>query len=284
MIDGARLRESSDLSSSVETVQQDWDDIVGEVGAGGAIVEEYLAGRICSPSGQAYIDRAGEVHVLSTHEQYTVVDQYLGCEFPADDCFRPGIHGALVKVGRKLAANGVRGTFGVDFISLNDGSLLATEINLRKVGPSHAVAYAEAVAGRKVGPDGNLRVNGEPLYFSHRRVHQPQVLRGLSPQAAVQGLVDDGLSYDPASGKGTLLHILGALGPLGYVETTCLGRSRREAADASDAAFASLVRTATSRGRRLGHATADDATLLHPVIDLDQLEPEGLPSGRVRRQ
>ncbi len=274
VIDGKKLRDSKDVFSSVETIHQDWDDILAEIAAGGAIVEEYFADRIRSPSGQAHIDRAGDIQILSTHEQYTVVDQYLGCEFPADDQFRPGIHAALAKVGKKLSRNGVRGTFGVDFICLEDGSSLATEINLRKVGPTHAVAYAEAVVRRKIDPDGNLRVNGEAVYFSHRRVYQPQALRGLSPDAAVQGLLDDGLFYDPLTGKGTVLHILGALRPAGYVETTCFGRSRSEAVDIGNAARASLVRSAI----RLGHATpSDDRGFSTPSSPLTSSNQRVLP-------
>lgn len=252
VIDGKKLRDSKQLSSSVETMLQDWAAIVEEVGIGGAIVEEYFPNRICSPSGQAYIDRAGDVHIVSTHEQYTVVDQYLGCEFPADDQFRASMHTVLMKVGKRLSGSGVRGTFGVDFIGLECGSLLATEINVRKVGPSHVVAYAEAVAGNKVDPDGNLRVNGKVVYCSHRRVYQPEVLRGLSPEAAVRGLAEDGLFYDPRTGKGAILHILGALRSVGYVDSTCFGHSRSEAADIRDMVYSSLARAATRTGNRSG--------------------------------
>ncbi len=244
VFDGKRLRDTHDLFSSVESMLQGWPNIVREVAAGGAIVEEYYLNRTRSPSGQARIDRDGTVHVVSTHEQYTVADQYLGCDFPADDDLRPGMHDALVKVGRRLAESGVRGTFGVDFIGLDDGALLATEINLRKVGPSHAVAYAEAVVGSRVGPDGNLRFDGRPVYFSHRRIYQPERLRGLDPEAALQALAGEGLLYDHRTGTGAVLHILGGLAPVGYTESTCFGSTPAEATQLGERVLATLVRAA----------------------------------------
>ncbi|MGH2733230.1 MAG: peptide ligase PGM1-related protein [Actinomycetota bacterium] len=244
VIDAKRLRDTNDLSRSIESILQDWDHIVREIVACGAIVEEYFANRICSPSGQAYINPSGEVRVLSTHEQFVVADQYLGCEFPAHGEFRPRIHEVLTKVGSRLATNGVRGSFGVDFIGLEDGSLLATEINLRKVGPSHVVQYAESVLGSRVSGDGNLRVGGKAVHYSHRRIYQPQVLRGLKPGAAVRALALEDLCYNHAKGTGAILHILGALCPAGYVESTCFGFTPAEAMEIGNKVQAALLNAA----------------------------------------
>lgn len=210
VVDCAKLRLSGDLSPSVEVMLQPWDDFAGEIAAGGAIVEEYLDDVVCSPSGQGYIHHDGSTTVSSTHEQITVDGQYLGCSFPGHLDFAPRVRAAVAEVGRTLQGYGVRGTFGVDFVGLANNDLLATEINVRKVGPSHAWAYARSVRGAELS------------HYVHRRFYEPSILIYLDPHSAVMALKERRLLYDRDTGQGALLHILGAVRTCGYVEMTCL--------------------------------------------------------------
>jgi L-propargylglycine--L-glutamate ligase len=210
IVDCHRLRERGDLRSAVVEIVLSWDAFVKEVSAGGAIVEEYVENVVCSPSGQGYIAEDGSVSAVSTHEQITVNAQYVGCRFPGRADLIRRVRSSVVKVGRALQQRGVHGTFGVDFIGLNDGRLLATEINLRKVGPTHAHAYARLARGRT------------PRHYVHRRFYRPSELISLSCEGAVRALEDHGLLFDRAIGEGAILHILGGLPSCGYVEITSI--------------------------------------------------------------
>jgi hypothetical protein len=225
-IDCQEAIDQNDLRPALRATLQSWDSFVTEMSEGGAIVEEYLAERISSPSGQGRIEPSGQVRVLATHQQVLRGDEYLGCEFPGRSHLRTRIREAMASIGSTLATKGVRGSFGADFIELPDGSLLAVEINLRKVGPSHVVDYVEAVLGKRVDDHGDLRLNGRRVHYFHRRVWEPALLRGVRASDALEALGDAGLLFRRERGTGAILHILGALPSEGYVETTCLEFSR----------------------------------------------------------
>ncbi len=225
LINCERFLLVKDLLSSIEVILQPWEAFVREVSTSGAIVEEYLTDAICSPSGQGYISGPGEIVVLATHEQIVVSGQYLGCSFPGRVEFMQKIRQAVSRIGETLSINGVRGTFGVDFIGFQNGDLFATEINVRKVGPSHVLSCVESVVGSKVGDNGYLMATGRPLYYVHQRLYKPEILRNLEPKAAVAALKGSELLYDRSKKTGAILHILGALSTCGYLETTCLADS-----------------------------------------------------------
>lgn len=230
IIDCDKLFQTNDLSQSIESSMQSWENLVPEILQGGAIVEEYLKGVTCSPSGQGFIDKEGNVKMLSIHDQILVGSQYMGCIFPASTEYLSKINETIEKVGRTLYTNGVCGTFGIDFIVVQDGELLATEINLGKVVPSHAFSYVESVIGNSVSSDGMLRnKNGLPIHYVHRRLYEPSLLKYLEPQMAVETLRSSGLLYEHNTQTGTILHILGALKLCGYIEITSVEKSREKA-------------------------------------------------------
>jgi hypothetical protein len=209
---------------------QPWDDFVRELGYGGAIVEEYVSDVSCSPSGQGYIAPDGDVRVTSAHDQLVTRDEYEGCIYPATREWDARVRRAVSKVGAVLSADGVRGTFGVDFIAGVDGRLLATEINVRKVGPSHVYDYVRSAVAQAqgwTGYGGDASARG--CHYVHRRVNRPDALMGTAPSALIERFRHEGLLFDRRVGTGVLLHILGALRPCGYVETTCVGASRADA-------------------------------------------------------
>ncbi|MDZ4877409.1 MAG: L-propargylglycine--L-glutamate ligase [Chroococcidiopsis cubana SAG 39.79] len=235
-----KLLQTNALSQSLERILQPWESFVQEVTQGGAIVEEYVIGAVCSPSGQGYIDKRGEVEVISTHDQTLAKGKYVGCSYPATTQYLPQIYEAVRKVGKTLSAHGVRGTFGIDFIGFDKGKLLAIEINLRKVGNSHVFSYVNSVIANKIGSDGFLRnKNGLPIYYVNQWLDQSSLLtKYLEPKMAIERLRKNGLLYNHKTQTGTLLHILGALSPCGFVETTSIENSREKAVE-----LARLVRT-----------------------------------------
>ncbi len=229
VIDCRALLDGADLAAAVETVMQPWDEFRAEIARSGAIVEEYVAGASSSPSGQGEIDGAGTVTVRATHEQALDAGHFLGCEYPARPEFREEIAGVVGHIGDALAREGVRGTFGVDLVGYPDGRLLATEVNVRKLAPSHVMAYVESAVRDRLSPSGRLRRSGSMLAYVHRRLFQPESLEGLSVAAVVAGLRERGLLWDAVARSGALLHILGGLSTCGYVETTSVAPSPDEA-------------------------------------------------------
>jgi L-propargylglycine--L-glutamate ligase len=142
----------------------------------------------------------GTVEVLATHDQILSSGQYWGCRFPASEKWRGEITRSVDRVGQTLAELGVRGTFGVDFVTSVTDGLLAVEVNLRKVGPSHVLSYVESLVGSSA--DGHSALQGEtsPMHYLHRRVLQPEILCGEQPQVVVDRLRTAGLltSMTPA--------------------------------------------------------------------------------------
>src|SRR6185436_5624961 len=103
----------------------------------GGIVEELITGRdFRSPSAQLRVTPLGEVEALSTHDQMLggpSGQAYLGCRFPADPEYAPAIMAEALKVGRRLAKEGVIGRFALDFVVVRNAKdeweAYAIEIN-----------------------------------------------------------------------------------------------------------------------------------------------------------
>ncbi len=249
LIDCDRLRRTGDLIGSAEVIRVPADDFRRELVGRGAIVEEFLDEISSSPSGLGHIHADGTVQVVACHDQVLTGGQYWGCRFPVHERWRPAIVNAVRRTGAVLAGLGHRGTFGIDFVIAGDRGLLAVEINLRKVGPSHVVRYAEALVGERVGEDGLLRRrDGLPMHYVHGRLLEPQTLGKLRPKAAVERLREEGLLYRHDTGEGVALHVLGALNSCGFVELTALAPSREVADAYGKAAEAALVRSEAQRG------------------------------------
>ena len=86
----------------------------------GGVVEERITGEeFRSPSVQLRITPLGEVELLSTHDQLlggAGGQSYLGCRFPADTDYAAMITHDAMKVGLRLAKEGVLGRFAIDFV------------------------------------------------------------------------------------------------------------------------------------------------------------------------
>ena len=231
VIDCAELVRTGSLAEAVESIMQPWARFESEIRKGGAIVEEFVAGASSSPSGQGTVDTAGAVSVRATHEQIVEHGHYLGCTYPCREQFREQIAAVVGRIGQALAGMGVHGTFGVDFVGYEDGRLLAAEVNVRKLAPTHVMTYVEAAVGDRLGPSGDLERSGKPIAYVHRRLFRPDALAGLTVARAVAALARRRLLWDPNQGAGVMLHILGALPACGYVETTSVAPSSREARD-----------------------------------------------------
>lgn len=244
LVDSAELRRTGDVVGSADVIRIPPDDLRRELAGDGAVVEEFVEEITSSPSGLGRVGPDGTVTVLACHDQVLDRGQYWGCRFPAADEWRPAIMDAVTRTGEVLARMGHRGTFGVDFVVSGERGPLAVEINLRKVGTSHVLEYAEALVDGRVGDDGLLRRDGrQPVSYVNGRLLAPEVLRGIEPREAVERLRQEGLLYRRDTGRGVALHVLGALRTCGYVELTALGPTPEDAEACYKAAEAALTRT-----------------------------------------
>ncbi|MEV4340078.1 L-propargylglycine--L-glutamate ligase BesA [Streptomyces sp. NPDC049590] len=247
LVDCEEYARTGDLLGSAEVLRMSAAEFHRELADEGVIVEEFLEGVTSSPSGQGYVAADGTVKVLACHDQVLSQGQYWGCRYPAEERWRPAITDAVARTGAVLASLGHRGSFGVDFVIARGRGPLAVEINLRKVGPSHVLRYAEALVGRDVGEDGRLRrPDGQAMCYVHGRILDPAALGRLDPRSAVARLRAEDLLYRRDRGEGVALHVLGALKTCGFVELTALAPTFEGAERYTEAARAALLRPAAA--------------------------------------
>jgi hypothetical protein len=200
------------------------------------------------------ISVTGSVEVVSSHDQVLggLDNQvYLGCQFPARAEYRGTIHELAMQVGRELAAEGVVGVFGIDFIAIprgEDWTIYLSEINLRMGGTTHPYFMANlALRGTYDEATGELMsAAGPKTYFATDNLKSDRYV-GLCPAEVIAGVATDGLAFSRDTGTGVALHLLGALHDFGKLGATCIGNSDRESAELYDALVACLDRTAASR-------------------------------------
>jgi hypothetical protein len=220
----------------------------------GGVVEERIAGeQFSSPSAQVDIRPTGDVVVLATHEQVLGGEGgqvYLGCRFPADPAYAPVLAEHAAKVGHALAGHGALGRFSIDFVAAAGPTpagadpawdVYAIEINLRKGGTTHPYAALrnlvpgryDTAAGQWITHDGENRA-----YTSTDNLVDERWL-GLLPGEVIAAVREAGLQFDPATGVGTVLHMLAGLGVDGRIGVTAIAHTPAEADAMYDA-----VRTA----------------------------------------
>jgi hypothetical protein len=226
--------------------EESWPSFVAKIERDGAIVEEMLRSpEMVSPSVQMRIAADGSVEILSTHDQILggPDDQvYLGCRFPARLDYRADITEAALRIGKILAAKGVVGAFGMDFLVVArpgaNRDVYLSEINLRLGGTSHPFYMAHlATGGNYDQTTGELRTPEGPISYVATDNLKSDAYRSIEPARLVKELRAAGLAFDRSSRSGVALHLLGALSDHGKLGATCLAHGD----EAAEALFADLV-------------------------------------------
>jgi len=241
--------EGSAIDGSVTfcAAEESWASFGPKIERDGAIVEQMLrSSGMASPSVQMRIAPDGSCEIVSTHDQILggPDDQvYLGCRFPARADYRAEISEAAVRIGKILAAKGVVGSFGMDFLVADRGmghEVYLSEINLRLGGTSHPFYMARfATLGSYDQAAGELIADGHPrCYVATDNLKSP-AYKGLSPGRLIERLAERDLAFDPASGTGVALHLLGALAEHGKLGATCIATTP----EAADDVYADFVAT-----------------------------------------
>lgn len=210
-----------------------------DLARGGGVVEELIVGdAVSSPSAQVDVEPSGEVVVLATHEQVLGGEHgqvYKGCRFPAADAYAAQVAGYARAVGEELAAAGVLGRVGVDFVAARDAAgrwtVHALEINLRKGGTSHPYCALRSLVPGHYDPRGArwVAADGTPrAYVSTDNVMDP-AWRGRPASGVIASIAEAGLEFDHNGGTGIVLHMLSGLAVDGRFGMTAIGRSPEHA-------------------------------------------------------
>ncbi|HVF33490.1 MAG TPA: peptide ligase PGM1-related protein [Acidimicrobiales bacterium] len=232
----ARLR-----SMRFEVDGLELDRYLASLAKRGGVVEERITGMdFRSPSVQMRVTPLRELEVLSTHDQLLggpSGQSYLGCRFPADPAYATLITDEAVKVGRRLAREGVLGRFAVDFVTVRraDGTwaAFAIELNLRKGGTTHPYLTLQFLTDGRYEPDSGRFRNPsgqEKAFVASDHVELP-ALRGLTPDDLFDVIVRHGLHFDHGRQRGVVFHMMSAMSHCGRVGLTAVDDSP-ELADA----------------------------------------------------
>lgn len=233
-----------------ELASQTLDEYLEKLSERGGVVEERLTGdEFRSPSAQLRITPLGEVELLSTHDQLLggpSGQAYLGCKFPADVEYAGAIAAEAMKVGRRLAKEGVLGRFAIDFVTVRSQGepwrAFAIEINLRKGGTTHPFLTLkflsdgdyDAEKGIFTAPDGIAK------YFVASDHVESEAYRAFTVEDLFDVVSRHGLHYDQARQTGIVFHMLASLGEHGRFGLTAVADSAEEAQALYDRAIATF--------------------------------------------
>jgi hypothetical protein len=204
----------------------------------GGIVEEFLEGADKrSPSVQVRVDPLGRLAAISTHDQVLGGENaqvFLGCRFPANAAYRVAIQELGMRAGEAMAAKGVLGRFGIDFMSIADGEgwkHYAIEINLRKGGTTHPFLMLQYLTDGRYDPETGLffAPSGRPcFYYSSDNLHSERYC-GLAPSDLIDIAATHGLHFNSATQEGVVFHLIGALSEFGKLGLLAIGNTAEKA-------------------------------------------------------
>jgi hypothetical protein len=203
----------------------------------GGIVEERISGSdIRSPSVQLRISPGGEVELLSTHDQVlggAEGQSYFGARFPADPAYARTIAVEALKVGRRLATEGVIGRFAVDFVvvATHEGwKSYAIEINIRKGGTTHPFLTLQLLTNGSYDAEAGHFIcsTGTKHYVATDHL-EGEGFSTLTSEDLLDLVDKEGLRWDPGSETGVVFHMISALPATGRIGLTAIGNSAEEA-------------------------------------------------------
>jgi hypothetical protein len=214
-----------------ETSLVSFESYVDDLAERGGIVEERIAGEeVRSPSVQMRVTPLGELEVLSTHDQLLggpSGQSYLGCRFPADPLYAAAITREAVKVGERLAEEGVIGRFAVDFVAVRSGDgwdPYAIELNLRKGGTTHPFLTLQFLTDGVYDSDTGVFTapSGREKHFVASDHVESPAYRQLTPDDLFDIVVRRGLHFDQSRQTGVVFHMMSALGEHGRTGLTAV--------------------------------------------------------------
>ena len=216
----------------------------------GGVVEERIMGTdFKSPSVQLRVNPLGKLEVLSTHDQLLggpSGQSYLGCVFPANTDYAALITREAIKVGERLAKEGVIGRFALDFVTVrtanNTLEAYAIEINLRKGGTTHPFLTLQFLTDGTYDWNSGIFTapSGRHKYFIATDHLSSPYYKAFTPDDLFDIVVRHNLHFDQTRQTGVVFHMTSALGQLGRTGLTAVGNSHKDARATYDRAIAVL--------------------------------------------
>ena len=214
------------------------EQYLAELDEQGGVVEERIEGDdFRSPSVQLRMSPAGQVDIMSTHDQVLGGrngQTYFGCHFPADQEYAAAIAAEGLKVGRRLAREGVIGRAGVDFVVVRrngEWEPFALEINLRCGGTTHPLfaltSLTDGVYDSLAG-EWRTRLGHLKHYAATDHLDNP-AYRSLTPDDLLDVVAERGLGWDSEREVGVVLHLISAIAVVGRIGLTAVGDTLEEA-------------------------------------------------------
>jgi hypothetical protein len=227
-----------------------FEGYVGMLERRGGVVEERITGEeFRSPSVQLRVTPLGKLEVLSTHDQLLggpSGQSYLGCVFPADPAYAATITRDAVKVGERLAREGVLGRFAMDFVAVRrpdgDWGTYAIELNLRKGGTTHPFLTLQFLTDGTYDPEAAVFTapSGKQKFFVASDHVENPLYRTLTADDLFELGVRTGLHFDQSRQTGVVFHMMSALGEHGRTGLTAVAESPEEAHALYEEAVATL--------------------------------------------
>jgi hypothetical protein len=216
----------------------------------GCVVEERITGaEFRSPSVQMRVTPLRKLEVLSTHDQLLggpSGQSYLGCVFPADSAYAAAITREAVKVGERLAREGVIGRFAMDFVAVRrserNWESYAIELNLRKGGTTHPFLTLQFLTDGAYDPETAVFTapsGRRKCFVASDHVENP-LYRTLTADDLFDLAVRSHLHFDQSRQTGVVFHMMSALGEYGRTGLTAVAESPEEARELYDRAVVTL--------------------------------------------
>lgn len=222
-----------------ELEEATYEAFIAKMQERGGIAEEFISGdEFFSPSVQLRVSPFGEVQVLSTHDQMLGGpggQSYLGARFPANPEYSKLIVQEAVKVGKRLAREGVIGRFALDFVVVrSDGGpwrAYVIEINLRKGGTTHPFLSLQYLTdGNYDTETGAFRtLLGHPKHYVATDHLENEDYRAFTPDDVFDIVSRYRLHFDHLAQKGIVLHMISSVGDRGRFGLTAIADSAGEA-------------------------------------------------------
>ena len=253
---------------ALEDPEASSDDYLAALDEEGGIVEELVhADGMRSPSVQLRMSPAGQVDIMSTHDQVLGGPHgqtYFGCHFPASEEYAARIAAEGLKVGRRLAREGVIGRASVDFVvAPGEGGWEphALEINLRCGGTTHPFFACQALTDGvydALAGEYRTRMGDLKHYVATDHLDSP-TYQSLTPDDLLDAVAERGLGWDGETETGVVLHMVSALAVAGRIGLTAIGNTLDEARGL-------YYELKTAVDRLAGEAAVEAPNDIRPVI------------------
>ena len=224
---------------------------------GGVVEERVTCEEIRSPSVQLRASPTGEVDVLSTHDQVLGGPQgltFLGSRFPADPEYSSAITELGLRIGARLAREGVLGRFAIDFLVVREPDQewqpYALEINLRCGGTTHTFMALQTLTDGVYDEEEAVfeTALGPRYYTATDHLESPDYAR-LTPHDLFDIVEDRAIGWDESTLTGVAYHMVSGLAVAGRVGATAIAATPAGANALLERAKVVLDEEAVQEGR-----------------------------------